>query len=169
MTTEKELGEALKRGDSTIEVELDLSKKVVKIKTAERGSWALCVGAIGVAAVCGVVTISTAGTATVPSAFIATPAIATASGVLGMSTTISAIGIAIAGGGVGALNKLRGYRVEKLFCTKNKNFYGSKEVELENVKPITEVPLEVQKKMNKQKEAYQNGIERFEEECDRYK
>lgn len=35
MTTEKELGEALKRGDSTIEVELDLSKKVVKIKTAE--------------------------------------------------------------------------------------------------------------------------------------
>lgn len=54
--------------------------------------------------------------------------------------------------------------MKKLFCTKNKNFYGSKEVELENVKPITEVPLEVQKKMNKQKEAYQNGIERFEEE-----
>ena len=53
--------------------------------------------------------------------------------------------------------------MKKLFCTKNK------EVELENVKPITEVPLEVQKKMNKQKEAYQNGIERFEEECDRYK
>lgn len=59
--------------------------------------------------------------------------------------------------------------MKKLFCTKNKNFYGSKEVELENVKPITEVSLEVQKKMNKQKEAYQNGIERFEEECDRYK
>ena len=59
--------------------------------------------------------------------------------------------------------------MKKLFCTKNKNFYGSKEVELENVKPITEVPLEVQKKMNKQKEAYQKGIERFEEECDRYK
>lgn len=59
--------------------------------------------------------------------------------------------------------------MKKLFCTKNKNFYGSKEVELENVKPITEVPLEVQKKINKQKEAYQNGIERFEEECDRHK
>jgi hypothetical protein len=114
MTTEKELGEALKRGDSTIEVELDLSKKVVKIKTAERGSWALCVAAIGVAVVCGVVTISTAGTATVPSAFIATPAIATVSGFLGMPTAISAIGIAMAGGGVGALNKLRGYRLEKV-------------------------------------------------------
>lgn len=29
MTTEKELGEALKRGDSTIEVELDLARKVL--------------------------------------------------------------------------------------------------------------------------------------------
>lgn len=33
MTTEKELGEALKRGDSTIEVEFDLAHKVAKIKT----------------------------------------------------------------------------------------------------------------------------------------
>ena len=114
MTTEKELGEALKRGDSTIVVEFELANKVIRIKATEKGVWALCVGAIGVAAVCGVVTISTAGTATVPSAFIATPAIATASGVLGMSTAISARGIAIAGGGVGALNKLRGYRVEKV-------------------------------------------------------
>lgn len=114
MTTEKELGEALKRGDSTIEVELDLARKVIKIKTVRNGMWALCVTAIGVAVVSGVVAISTAGTATVPSAFIATPAIATASGVLGMSTAISAIGIAMAGGGVVALNKLRGYRLEKV-------------------------------------------------------
>lgn len=114
MTTEKELGEALKRGDSTIEVELDLKNKVLKIKALEKGAWVLCVTAIGVAVVCGVVTISTAGTATVPSAFVATPAVATAAGFLGMPTAISAIGIAIAGGGVGALNKLRGYRIEKV-------------------------------------------------------
>lgn len=114
MTTEKELGEALKRGDSTIVVEFELANKVIRIKATEKGVWALCVGAIGVAVVCGVVTISTAGTATVPSAFIATPAIATVSGFLGMPTAISAIGIAMAGGGVGALNKLRGYRLEKV-------------------------------------------------------
>lgn len=114
MTTEKELGEALKRGESTIEVELDLKNKVLKIKALEKGAWVLCVTAIGVAVVCGVVTISTAGTATVPSAFVATPAVATAAGFLGMPTAISAIGIAIAGGGVGALNKLRGYRIEKV-------------------------------------------------------
>lgn len=47
MTTEKELGEALKRGDSTIEVELDLARKVIKIKTVRNGMWALCVTAIG--------------------------------------------------------------------------------------------------------------------------
>lgn len=122
MTTEKELGEALKRGDSTIEVELDLARKVIKIKTVRNGMWALCVTAIGVAVVSGVVAISTAGTATVPSAFIATPAIATASGVLGMSTAISAIGIAMAGGGVVALNKLRGYRLEKVSDTENMEY-----------------------------------------------
>ena len=59
MTTEKELGEALKRGDSTIEVELDLARKVIKIKTVRNGMWALCVTAIGVAVVSGVVAIST--------------------------------------------------------------------------------------------------------------
>ena len=57
--------------------------------------------------------------------------------------------------------------MKKLFCTKNKNFYGNKEVELENVKPITEVPLEVQKKINKPKEEQKNGLERFDEECNR--
>ena len=57
--------------------------------------------------------------------------------------------------------------MKKLFCTKNKNFYGSKEVELENVKPITEVPLEVQKKINKHKEEQKNGLERFDEVCNR--
>lgn len=114
VTTEKELGEALKRGESTIEVEFDLQNKVLKIKALEKGAWVVCVAAIGVAVVCGVVTISTAGTATVPSTFVAAPAVVTVSSFLGMPTAISAIGIAIAGGGVGALNKLRGYRVEKV-------------------------------------------------------
>ena len=48
MTTEKELGEALKRGDSTIEVEFDLAHKVAKIKTTGNAMWALCITAIGV-------------------------------------------------------------------------------------------------------------------------
>ena len=57
--------------------------------------------------------------------------------------------------------------MKKLFCTKNKNFYGNKEVELENVKPNKEVPMEVQTKINKPKEEQKNGLERFDEECNR--
>lgn len=113
MTTEKELGEALKRGEDTIEVEMDLGRKVVRMKAVGKHAWAICVAAIGVAGACGVVAITSAGTAA-PSAFVATPAVATVASFLGVPTAISAIGIAIAGGGVGALNKLRGYRVEKV-------------------------------------------------------
>ena len=91
-----------------------MSRKVLKIKAVGNYAWAICVAAIGVAVVCGVVTITSAGTAAAPSAFVATPAVATVASFLGVPTAISAIGIAIAGGGVGALNKLRGYRVEKV-------------------------------------------------------
>ena len=106
MTTEKELGEALKRGEDTIEVEMDLGRKVVRMKAVGKHAWAICVAAIGVAGACGVVAITSAGTAAAPSAFVATPAVATVASFLGVPTAISAIGIAIAGGGVGALNKL---------------------------------------------------------------
>ena len=41
--------------------------------------------------------------------------------------------------------------MKKLFYTKNKSFYGSQEVELENVEPITETPLEMKRKLKKQK------------------
>ena len=41
--------------------------------------------------------------------------------------------------------------MKKLFYTKNKSFYGSQEVELENVEPITETPLEMRRKSKKVK------------------
>ena len=45
---------------------------------------------------------------------VASSAAAGAVAILGGKTTISAIAIAIAGGGVGILNKLRKYRIEKI-------------------------------------------------------
>lgn len=59
--------------------------------------------------------------------------------------------------------------MKKLFCTKNKSFYGNQEVELENIEPITEIPWEVQKKakIKKHKEELKNGMERSDEECNR--
>ena len=39
--------------------------------------------------------------------------------------------------------------MKKLFYTKKKSFYGSKEVELENIEPISEIPLEIRRKSKK--------------------
>lgn len=114
MTDEKELGRAIKRGDDTIEITGDLKEKVVKIKVTGKVAWLVCIGAIGVAITSIVVTAGSGGVASVPSALISMPALAGAVGILGGSTTITAVTIAIVGGGVGALNKLRGYRIEKI-------------------------------------------------------
>ncbi len=114
MTTEKELGKALKEGQDTIEIEFDLCKKVIKIKAIGIVSWGICIASITIAVSCAVVAVSTAGTTAVPDALIATPAMATLASVLGLPTAISAVAIAVAGGGVGALNKLRNYRLERV-------------------------------------------------------
>ena len=114
MTTEKELGKALKEVQDTIEIEMDLCKKVIKIKAIGIVSWGICIASITIAVSCAVVAVSTAGTTAVPDALIATPAMATLASVLGLPTAISAVAIAVAGGGVGALNKLRNYRLERV-------------------------------------------------------
>ena len=114
MTTEKELGKALKEGQDTIEIEFDLCKKVIKIKAIGIVSWGICIASITIAVSCAVVAVSTAGTTAVPDALIATPAMAPLASVLGLPTAISAVAIAVAGGGVGALNKLRNYRLERV-------------------------------------------------------
>lgn len=56
----------------------------------------------------------TGGTALPISGFVGIPAMAGAVGVLGVPTATSALAIAVAGGGVGVLNKLRDYRIEKI-------------------------------------------------------
>ena len=118
MTTEKEFGEALKNDQDTIEVEGDLAKKTIKIKATGKVAWAVCIGCVAIAMTALVVTIGSGGTATPitgpTSAIVLSAAVAT----WGMPTAITATGIAIAGGGVGVLNKLRKYRLEKISDTK---------------------------------------------------
>lgn len=114
MTNEKELGEAIKNGEDYIEIEGDLRKKVFKIKSKGKISWAVVIAGTTVAVTSIIATAATGGTAAPASALVTTPALAGAVGVLGVPTTISAIGIAVAGGGVGALNKLRDYDIEKI-------------------------------------------------------
>jgi len=104
ITTEKELAEAIKNNEDTLEIEGDLIKKVLKIKATGKVAWVVAIGAISVAVVS---ILATGGTSAPVSGAMATGAVA----VLGISTTASAISIAVAAGGVGVLNRLREYKI----------------------------------------------------------
>lgn len=107
ISTEKELGEALKEGIDKIEIEGDLKKKVLRIKGTGKVSWAIAIGCIAIAITGILVSPATAG-ASGTAGFIAAPAAVAA---LGAPVAASATLIAIAAGGVGALNKLRKYKI----------------------------------------------------------
>lgn len=111
---EQELGTALKNNVDIIEVEYDLKRKVVKIIGIGNIAWMVCIAAMTVAVASIIATASTAGTTAPINAFIATPALAGTVSVLGVPTTISALSIAVAGGGVASLNKLRKYKVKNI-------------------------------------------------------
>ena len=124
ITDAKDLGKAIKNGQDKIEVEGDLAKKTIKIKATGKVAWGACVGGLAVA-IAIVVTqpattaadVATAGmTMMAKSAFTAVGAVPAAV-TLGSAATTAVI-IGVAGGGVGALNKLRGYRLEKKSDTK---------------------------------------------------
>lgn len=115
MKSEKELSEALKRGDDCIEIECDLAKKVLKIKATGKGAWAVCIVGISVAVASVVATVGSGGTAGAPAALVATPAMASTVAILGIPAATAAVGIALAGGGVGVLNHLmKDYDMEKV-------------------------------------------------------
>lgn len=106
--SEKELGEALKDGRDTIIVEGDLAKKVVRIRATGAIAWAIAIAAISA------VVILVATSSTGVGAPAAAPFVPVAGGaavaVLGTGTTISAVLVAVAAGGVAALNRLRKYK-----------------------------------------------------------
>ncbi|MDC5842514.1 hypothetical protein OPW33_24615 [Vibrio europaeus] len=104
ISNEADLGEALKSEQDTIEIEGDLKNKVLKIKATGKVAWAVAIGAIGIAVT---MLIATGGTGAPASGIIGGGAVA----VLGLPTAISAISIAVAAGGVGALNSLRSYEI----------------------------------------------------------
>jgi hypothetical protein len=104
ISTEKELGDALKNNQDSIEIEGDLSKKVIRIKATGTVAWAVAIGAIGIAVV---LTVGSGGTAAPAAGLVGFGAVS----VLGVSAATSAVAIAVAAGGVGALNSLRKYKI----------------------------------------------------------
>ncbi|MCC7706005.1 hypothetical protein IGS59_27540 [Janthinobacterium sp. GW460P] len=110
INNEKDLGEAIKNGQDTIEIEGDLGKKVVRIKATGNVAWLVAFGAIMVAVVGILYPVPEPTTQVVTKAFAFTSAGAAVT-ILGAGATATAISIAVAAGGVSALNKLRKYKI----------------------------------------------------------
>jgi len=104
ITNEEELGETLKDEPDSIEIEGDLKKKVLRIKATGKVAWAIAIAAIGIAVT---ILISTGGTGAPVSGLVGAGAVS----VLGLPAAVSAVSIAVAAGGVGALNTLRKYEI----------------------------------------------------------
>lgn len=107
---EKDLGEAVKNEQDTIEIEGDLGKKVLRIKATGKVAWVVAFGAIVIAVTGALYPVPEPTTQVASKAFAATAAGGAVS-ILGVGTTAAAISIAVAAGGVGVLNKLRKYKV----------------------------------------------------------
>lgn len=109
--TAKELGEALKNNEDTIEIQGNLVTKTVRIRATGKVAWVVAFGAIGVAFY-SIVTAPASAPATGGSAQMAgfTAAGIGAASTLGASTTATAIAIAVAAGGIGSLTSLRKYK-----------------------------------------------------------
>ena len=103
--TEEELAEAIENGEDTIEIEGDLKEKTLKIKATGKVAWVVAISAIGIAVT---IVITTGGAGAPASSGII--GVGTVS-ILGLPAAMSAVGIAVAAGGVGVLNKLRDYKV----------------------------------------------------------
>jgi hypothetical protein len=110
---EKELGQAIKNGETYIEIEGDLGKKVIRIKAIGPIAWGICFSALAVAIVSVIATVGTGGVAAPVAMANAIAVVPIASATLGLPAAIAAIGIAVAGGSAGILNKLRGYKLTK--------------------------------------------------------
>lgn len=104
ITSENALGEALSSNQDTIEIEGNLKNKVLRIKATGRVAWVIAVGAIGIAVT---ILLTTGGTGAPVSGIVGIGAVS----VLGLPAAISAVSIAVAAGGVGALNSLRAYDI----------------------------------------------------------
>lgn len=112
VTTEKELAKAIESDTEFIEIEGDLAKGVIKLKYVGKAAWLVAIAAIGAAVALVLATPATAG---ITSGFAAVSA-AGAVSILGLSAT-TAIGIAVATGGISVLNRLRDYDMEKISDT----------------------------------------------------
>ena len=104
--TEKELAEAIKNNQETIEIEGSLKEKTIRIRAIGKVAWVIAIGAIGAGFYGLLAAPATRGGSLVVDGFMAPVAVSA----LGVGATYSSFVIAVVAGGVGALNSLRGYK-----------------------------------------------------------
>lgn len=114
VSTPVELGKAIKGEENEIVITGKLGDAVIAIQAVGPVSWVIASGAV-VVAIAGVVAAAGTGGAGAPVSAVmeaaAAPALIGSFGSVSVSAV--AIGIALAGGGVGALSTLRRYKAEK--------------------------------------------------------
>lgn len=115
INTNEELGKAIKDGEDTIEFEetSEAGKTTRRIKATGKVAWAVCIGFFTVAILLILAAPATGGASAAGGVVFSIAGAPAVVGILGMPTVVGAITIAVAGGGVGVLNKLRRYKMEE--------------------------------------------------------
>lgn len=110
----KELGEAIKNKEEYIYIEGDLKNRIIKIKATGKIAWAIAgvaiASAVGLylsAPATAVATAPAGGVGSVVSFCGSAAAAGAATTILGINATAVAMSVAIAAGGIGAINLLR--------------------------------------------------------------
>lgn len=106
-----ELKAAMDSGASTIELEGDFARKVVRLKATGAVAWPIAFAAITIAVVALAVsiptTVATGGLAAPVEGAVVSAALVPAAGTVGLDVAMMAVGLAVAAGGVGILSRLR--------------------------------------------------------------
>lgn len=106
---EHDLGEELNKGADHIRIEGDLAAKVRKMMKLNTILWSFCLASLSVTVIAVMHMPATAGTSGVVGIVAGTSAAA----ILGPELAVAAATIAVAGGGIHALRRLRRYRLEQ--------------------------------------------------------
>lgn len=101
-----ELAKAIERGDNSIEISIELGKKIIRIKATKTAATIVAIGAVGVA-MYAVISAPAAGPAVPIQGLVASEGAAVAVAVWGIPATIAAVSMAVAVRGTSVLKKLR--------------------------------------------------------------
>lgn len=108
---ENELGRAIQNEENYIEIQGGFVSDIRKIKALNRVMWCLVLSVLALIIATLLLAPVTAGTAPIAASLVAgTPAV----GMLGLSGCMTAIRIAVAGGGIHILKRLRGYQSKSM-------------------------------------------------------